>query len=75
MWYDAITEEVEREEMRLCPCGKGYVGHADHEFMFCPLQGKNVPMSECHDSCAAPEQRPVCWLGKMYRDEPLEGGS
>lgn len=42
--------------------------------IWCDIRGVRVDVSECVNSCAVPEHRPVCWLGRMYRDEPLEGG-
>lgn len=33
--------------------------------VYCSLRGVMVGVSECVNSCAAPEQRPVCWLGKQ----------
>lgn len=38
--------------------------------IWCPLQGRNATESECVDSCAAPEQRPVCAMEFAAR---LEG--
>lgn len=32
--------------------------------VWCGLRGQLVGVSECATSCAAPEARPVCWLGK-----------
>lgn len=45
------------------------------DVVWCDLRGIKVPVQECMDNCAAPEHRPVCWLGRTYRDEPLEGAS
>lgn len=42
--------------------------------VWCDLRGITVGVSECADNCVAPEHRPVCWLGRTYRDEPMEGG-
>jgi hypothetical protein len=41
---------------------------------WCDIRNVRVGVSECETSCAAPEQKPVCWLGRIYRDEPQEGG-
>lgn len=45
------------------------------DFRWCDIRNERVTVSECVSSCATPEHRPVCWLGRIYRDEPLEGGS
>lgn len=42
--------------------------------VWCDVQNRRVGVSVCASSCASPEHRPVCWLGRIYRDEPQEGG-
>lgn len=41
---------------------------AAEDLIWCHVRGKNVPVSTCHDNCAAPWERPICWLGKTARE-------